>query len=98
MSLDELHVIVRGRVQGVGFRDATQDRAIELRLIGWVRNLTDGSVEVYARGDADAVSAMRGWLASGPPMARVEEVHDLPATGQQRAISPAHHFVRLANA
>jgi acylphosphatase len=95
MSLDELHVIVRGRVQGVGFRNATQERAIELRLAGWVRNLGDGSVEVYARGDADAVSSMRGWLATGPALARVDSVQDLPATGEQRAICPRHHFVLL---
>jgi acylphosphatase len=98
VSLDELHVIVRGRVQGVGFRDATQNRAIALNLVGLVRNLNDGSVEAYARGGADAVSAMRGWLASGPPAARVEQVMDLPATGEQRALCPAHHFVRLVNA
>jgi acylphosphatase len=98
VSLDELHVIVQGHVQGVGFRDATQARAMALRLVGWVRNLSDGSVQVYARGSADAVATLRAWLASGPPLARVDAVQERPATSAQRAVCPAHHFVRLGNA
>jgi acylphosphatase len=93
-----LHVRLHGRVQGVGFRDAAQHRAMALRVVGWVRNLSDGTLQVYARGDIDAVAAMRGWLASGPPAARVERVEELPATGEQRALCPAHHFVRLPDA
>ncbi|MGL4576768.1 MAG: acylphosphatase [Burkholderiaceae bacterium] len=95
MNLDELHVIVRGRVQGVGFRDAVQEQAITLLLSGWVRNLADGGVQVYARGAADAVNTLRGWLAIGAAPARVDTVEDLPATGKQRALSPADHFIRL---
>jgi acylphosphatase len=91
-------VIVRGRVQGVGFRDAAQHQAITLRLAGWVRNLSGGGVQVYARGSAEAISTMRGWLASGPALAYVDTVEDLPATGRQRALSPAQHFVRLPTA
>lgn len=98
MSLDELHVIVRGCVQGVGFRDATQKRAMELQLVGWVRNLSDGSVQVYARGTAEEVAALRGWLTCGPALAHVDSVEEHPATSAQRAICPAHHFVRLGNA
>ena len=65
---------VTGRVQGVGFRWWTRAQAIRLGLGGTVRNADDGSVEVQARGPADAVAELGRLLAEGPPHARVRAV------------------------
>ena len=65
---------VTGRVQGVFFRASTADKARELGLTGYARNLADGSVEVYARGGAGAVEALKTWLWEGPRHARVDAV------------------------
>lgn len=62
---------IEGRVQGVGFRWSTKRRADELGLAGWVRNLPNGSVEVFVQGPAAAVAAMERWLGVGPTSARV---------------------------
>lgn len=67
-------VVVRGRVQGVGFRWATQRRARSLRLGGWVRNRADGTVEAVFEGTADAVESMVAWCATGPRGAKVDQV------------------------
>ncbi|MCZ8130690.1 MAG: acylphosphatase [Steroidobacteraceae bacterium] len=65
---------VVGRVQGVWFRGATRDRALELGLRGYAHNLPDGRVEVLAVGEAHAVERLLEWLWQGPPLARVTEV------------------------
>jgi DNA ligase D-like protein (predicted 3'-phosphoesterase) len=65
---------VRGRVQGIGFRDATVRRAGELGALGWVRNADDGSVLVHAEGEGDAVEELLAFLRTGPPGAAVEGV------------------------
>lgn len=69
-----IHCIVSGRVQGVSYRAATQRRAKELCLSGWVRNLADGSVELRAYGAPAALAELRQWLWTGPPQARVAAV------------------------
>lgn len=66
--------IVRGRVQGVGFRYSARDVARRSGVAGWVRNRPDGTVEVHAEGPAAAVEQLLDWLASGPPGASVETV------------------------
>jgi acylphosphatase len=80
------HALVRGVVQGVGFRWYTKSRARELGVAGWVRNLPDGSVEVWAEGAATAVADLLRWLERGPPAARVEtvEVSDETPSGAER--------------
>ncbi|MBD8249979.1 acylphosphatase [Pantoea agglomerans] len=66
---------VHGRVQGVGFRYSTQAEARTLGVLGYARNLDDGSVEVLAWGEAEQVDALIAWLkAGGPRSARVEKV------------------------
>ncbi|MGH9465330.1 MAG: acylphosphatase [Thermoanaerobaculia bacterium] len=65
------HVLVSGRVQGVGFRWSARHRARELGLAGWARNLPDGRVELVLEGGEEPVRAMLAWLAQGPPAARV---------------------------
>jgi acylphosphatase len=66
--------IVSGRVQGVFFRASTQRQAQQLGVTGYARNRPDGSVEVLACGDAQAVQQLREWLAVGPPAAKVDRV------------------------
>jgi acylphosphatase len=65
---------IEGRVQGVFFRDWTVDQARALGLCGWVRNRRDGSVEVYAAGEKDALDRLIERLREGSPPSRVERV------------------------
>ncbi len=66
--------VVHGRVQGVGFRYSAIRQARALGIRGTVANRMDGSVEVCAEGDADALARFIAWLEKGPPGARVREV------------------------
>lgn len=68
------HLVVAGRVQGVGFRWFTQRAADGLRLSGWVRNRRDGTVEAEVVGERDAVQACIDRLRQGPPGAAVARV------------------------
>jgi acylphosphatase len=74
------HYLVKGRVQGVGFRQFTAARARALGLNGWVRNLPDGSVEAEAQGSASSIAEFELHLHRGPQLARVDAVEsaDLP--------------------
>ena len=69
-----LHSIVSGRVQGVFFRAWTEKQAQQLGLKGWVRNKPDGTVEVLAQGDKDALMQLENRLNEGPAAARVDNV------------------------
>jgi acylphosphatase len=68
------HLVIAGRVQGVGFRFYMERKARELGIAGWVRNRRDGSVESVVQGNAQAVEAMITWARRGPPSAVVAEV------------------------
>lgn len=72
--LTRLHVTVRGRVQGVGFRWFASDTAESLGLTGWVRNLKDGSVEAEAQGTEEALVEFVERLRTGNPAARVDSI------------------------
>lgn len=63
---------VRGRVQGVHFRQSTREQARALGLQGWVANRGDGDVEGLACGEPSALAALHAWLRQGPPAARVD--------------------------
>lgn len=67
---------VKGRVQGVGFRDALRAEALRLRVSGWVRNRADGSVEALLQGDESAIEHLVEWARRGPALARVETVEE----------------------
>ena len=69
-----VEIVVEGRVQGVGYRDWTQRRAVALGLSGSVRNRADGTVAAIVSGPADAVAAMIDACKSGPGAARVDGV------------------------
>ena len=80
------HVVVRGRVQGVFFRDSTRQRAHAAGVAGWVANRPDGTVEAVFEGDDDAVESLVAWMHDGPRGADVErvEVEDDAAEGLTR--------------
>jgi len=73
-DLVRIHALVKGQVQGVGFRFTTVDAARRLGVRGWVRNCPDGSVEAEAEGERAAVEALVRFLHRGPPGALVEDV------------------------
>lgn len=72
--MDEIRWIVSGRVHGVGFRWATRRRAQEIGLVGWVRNVPDGTVEVAAGGTTEQLRALEQFLYQGPAFASVDRV------------------------
>jgi acylphosphatase len=76
---------ISGRVQGVFFRDSTRDVAISLDLQGHAINLPDGSVEVLACGNDDAITRLEQWLQDGPPMALVDSVERIDMQCEQPA-------------
>jgi acylphosphatase len=68
-----MHCYVSGKVQGVWFRASTESEAQRLNLNGWVRNLEDGRVEVFACGDERQLELLYHWLEQGPQLAEVSE-------------------------
>jgi acylphosphatase len=72
--IDARRFLVRGRVQGVGFRWFVEREAHMLGIAGWVRNNHDGSVEILAQGTRDQLSGLHGRLREGPRAARVDAV------------------------
>ncbi len=69
-----IRITVSGRVQGVGFRASAREKALSLGLVGWVRNLADGRVEILAEGSPASISALVEWCGHGPRWARVERL------------------------
>ena len=72
-----LHVVVRGRVQGVGFRWFVREAARRRELAGWVKNLADGGVEVFAEGTEPEIVWLRGELGRGPDGAVVGSIEEI---------------------
>jgi acylphosphatase len=77
--MESIHLEVRGRVQGVGFRWFVMEIARELGLAGWVRNRPDGVVEIAAAGKPEALTKLEAAATRGPRGATVDEVRKLPA-------------------
>ena len=69
-----MHVLVRGNVQGVGFRYFVYQTGLNLNLKGWVRNRVNGEVEIFAEGSDDILEVFLREVSKGPQMARVENV------------------------
>ena len=74
MKTITVHLMISGRVQGVGFRESMKMVAEALEVTGWVRNRGDGDVEATAQGDEPAVDQLVAWCGSGPPGANVRFV------------------------
>ena len=77
------HVVIRGRVQGVGFRAWTEYTALEHGLQGWVRNRRDGAVEALFVGPPDAVAAMIAACHQGPRVSRVDGIDQRDGTAEE---------------
>ncbi len=84
------HLLISGRVQGVGFRESMTREAKRLGVSGWVRNLRDGRVEAVA--DGPAAEALIAWARRGPPAAEVTELRIAEVNGQLTG------FIRLPTA
>lgn len=78
--MQAVHLLIKGRVQGVFFRKFTHLKARELGLSGWVRNLPDGRVELVAEGDPECLQRFIHWCHKGPDAARVDEVEINPTS------------------
>lgn len=74
---------VRGRVQGVGFRWFVEREAQTLGIAGWVRNRSDGTVEVLAQGTREQLFSLRSKLQQGPRASRVDDVEEVESEVQQ---------------
>lgn len=74
MSQPTVRVFVSGKVQGVFYRQSTVNKALELGVNGWVRNLADGRVEALLVAENTVLEAMMAWMEVGPPAAVVEQV------------------------
>ncbi len=83
------HAFVHGRVQGVGFRYSAEREARRLQVKGWIRNSSDGDVEVYAEGRSENLRQFASWLREGPPGASVHDVdfHDEDFSGRYTSFS-----------
>jgi acylphosphatase len=73
-----VRLIIKGKVQGVWYRDSTRKEAVRLGVSGWVKNRPDGHVEVLAEGPEDNVKNLVTWCHHGPTHARVSEVEETP--------------------
>jgi acylphosphatase len=89
------HVMVRGKVQGVGFRAFVEEEAARLAIEGWVRNRADGSVEAVFAGAPETVEAMIEACRKGPLHSHVHTVEDRPGTDEEVALRGDKAFAFL---
>lgn len=88
-----IHLRIRGKVQGVGFRWFVREQARRCDLSGWVRNNPDGTVELHVSGDEECVSRFRRAVGVGPNGARVEMVEELPWAASEPVEELPYPFV-----
>lgn len=70
----EAHLKIYGIVQGVFYRDFTQEQAAKLSLTGWVRNMADGTVEAVVQGEEESIKKLINWCYEGPSSAKVNDI------------------------
>jgi acylphosphatase len=92
MAMRRVSLRIRGKVQGVFFRESTRLEATRLGLTGWVCNRDDGSVEAVAEGEPAVLEDFIRWCHRGPPAARVTDVQraESEPTGEFRAFTVEH--------
>ena len=78
MSSSIRQIVIRGQVQGVGYRAWLEYQAVARNIEGWVRNRRDGSVEALFAGATDIVSEIIAQCRRGPPLARIEAIEEKP--------------------
>ena len=86
--MNTIHLEIRGRVQGVGFRWFIVEKAEQLNLAGWVRNRRDGCVELAAAGPTEALKELETAARQGPRGAHVDEVRELDAVSAESLPQP----------
>jgi acylphosphatase len=86
--METIHLEVSGRVQGVGFRWFVVEKARELRLAGWVKNRSDGNVEIAAAGDPPSLELLEAAVVAGPDGAQVKHVRKLPTIPAESLQTP----------
>lgn len=86
-----VHLLIKGKVQGVFFRASARETAEQLNLTGWIRNTSDGAVESVVSGDKDAVAQYIAWCRQGPPGAVVTDVQ---LTEKAEESFPAFQVIR----
>jgi acylphosphatase len=74
MENSRVHLIIKGYVQGVFYRASTREKAVELGLKGWVRNMNDGNVEAVFEGPVDKIQQAVEWCQEGPAGAKVLDI------------------------
>ena len=72
--METVHLVIKGKVQGVFYRASAKDVATELNIKGWVKNMPDGNVEMLVSGDKDQLEKFIDWCRSGPKRAVVKEI------------------------
>jgi len=77
-----MHLVIEGRVQGVWFRESTRREAVALKLTGWVKNRSDGTVEALIEGPEQEVKRLVSWCRKGPPAAGVSGIRKKQETWQ----------------
>lgn len=87
--MTRVHLLIRGRVQGVYFRQTARLKGLDLGLRGWVRNRKDGSVEMVAEGVSPALDDLVAWCHQGPKAARVDRVERVD--GDPAGLSEGFH-------
>lgn len=88
------HLLLHGKVQGVGFRWFAREQARRCNLAGWVRNNADGTVEVCASGEEECIARLESALAAGPTGARVDRVEAVERSAQGAELPYPFQMVR----
>lgn len=82
-DVTEKHLLISGRVQGVGFRYFTRKNAQKIGVTGFVKNLPDGDVEAVFRGTPEQIQQMENLIENGTPGSKVKKIEELELTGEQ---------------